>query len=108
MNVLGWILVVSAAWLALAGVGVIVLGKVIRNRDRQVPVDSVLNDGPTFAAKEFCVHQGDPDDNANLRFIAKGPEGRQQALNYAAAVGGKVSERSVIVSEWRAVVREAS
>ena len=37
INTLGWIIVVAAAWLAVAAVVGVLVGRMIRERDRQVP-----------------------------------------------------------------------
>lgn len=37
MNTLQWVLVVASGWIALAGIVGLVVGLVIKNRDRQAP-----------------------------------------------------------------------
>lgn len=39
MTVLSWVLTVAVGWVVLAAVVGLVVGRVIRNRDRQIPTD---------------------------------------------------------------------
>ncbi len=47
ISALTWILIVAGGWLCLATVVGVVVGRIIRNRDRQVPTDAEPPVAPT-------------------------------------------------------------